>query len=125
VSLIRVLVANRPRLIRELVTATISDQPDIEVVGEVQHESDLESVVQSKQPDVVIVALDNKKELPHACWEILREHPQLRVIAVAPDRNSSMYFWAYLQIESRQIETSEAGVLSAIRGNASPAEGLQ
>jgi len=37
-NLIRVLVANHPRLIRELVTATISDQPDIEVVGEVHHE---------------------------------------------------------------------------------------
>jgi hypothetical protein len=30
-----VLVANHPRLMRELVMATIADQPDIEVVGEV------------------------------------------------------------------------------------------
>ncbi len=31
---IRILVANRPRLMRELVMATISDRPDIEIVGE-------------------------------------------------------------------------------------------
>ena len=37
---IRVLVANRPRLMRELVLATIADQPDIEVVGETQNESE-------------------------------------------------------------------------------------
>ena len=30
---IRVLVANRPRLMRELMVATISEQPDIEIVG--------------------------------------------------------------------------------------------
>jgi hypothetical protein len=36
VQTIKVLVANRPRLMRELVLATISDQPDIEVV-EQQH----------------------------------------------------------------------------------------
>ena len=33
---IRVLMANRPRLMRELMVATISEQPDIEIVGEVQ-----------------------------------------------------------------------------------------
>ena len=32
---IRVLIANQPRLIRELISATIADQPDIELVGEV------------------------------------------------------------------------------------------
>ncbi|MGA7753318.1 MAG: hypothetical protein WCB05_10815 [Candidatus Sulfotelmatobacter sp.] len=32
---VRVLVANRPRLMREMVMTTISDQPDIEIVGEV------------------------------------------------------------------------------------------
>ena len=41
VKRVRVLVANHPRLMRELVMATIADQPDIEVVGEVQNESDL------------------------------------------------------------------------------------
>ena len=30
---IRVLVANKPRLMRDLVLATISEQPDIEVLG--------------------------------------------------------------------------------------------
>jgi len=36
-----VLVANHPRLMRELIVATISGQPDIEIVGEVQEESTL------------------------------------------------------------------------------------
>jgi len=49
VNPIRVLVANRPRLIRELVSATISDQPDIQVVGEIQQETEMENAVEQMQ----------------------------------------------------------------------------
>ena len=113
---IRVLVANRPRLLRELVMATISDQPDIEVVGEIQQEDELEHAVEETHPDFLIVALERSNNLPDVCKTILRNHPQMRVIAIAADRNSSMFYWASLCIESNQIEASEAGVLSAIRG---------
>jgi len=52
------LVANHPRLMRELVMATIADQPDIEVVGEVQNETELADTVEQVQPDVLIIAMD-------------------------------------------------------------------
>jgi D-glycero-alpha-D-manno-heptose-7-phosphate kinase len=51
-------VANHPRLMRELVMATIADQPDIEVVGEVQNEGELAETVEQVQPDVLIIAID-------------------------------------------------------------------
>jgi AmiR/NasT family two-component response regulator len=53
---VRVLVANRPRLMREMVMTTISDQPDIEIVGEVVNEGDLNDFVEQTQPDVLIVS---------------------------------------------------------------------
>jgi len=40
-KVIRVLVANRPRLMRELILTTFADQPDIEIVGEVGEESEI------------------------------------------------------------------------------------
>jgi D-glycero-alpha-D-manno-heptose-7-phosphate kinase len=43
---------------RELVMATIADQPDIEVVGEVQNENDLADIVEQVQPDVLIIAIN-------------------------------------------------------------------
>lgn len=55
---VRVLVANHPRLLRELVLATIADQPDIEVVGEVQNEGELAEIVEQVLPDVLIIAMD-------------------------------------------------------------------
>ncbi len=38
--------------------ATIADQPDIEVVGEVQNENDLADIVEQVQPEVLIIAMD-------------------------------------------------------------------
>ena len=35
---IRILVANRPKLMRELILATLADEPGIEIVGEVADE---------------------------------------------------------------------------------------
>lgn len=113
---IRVLVANRPRLMRELVLATISDQPDIEIVGEVEDENELESSVSEKRPDFLIVALGGRNRLPISCDKILQQHPGLRIIAIAPDRNNTMFYRASLKIQSSQIETSEQGVLNALRG---------
>jgi DNA-binding NarL/FixJ family response regulator len=124
-SPIRVLVANRPRLIRELLLATISDQPDIEVVGEILEERELENAVETTRPDFLIVALEKSDRLPDVCESILRNHPRVRVIAIAADRNSSMFYWTSLCIESNQIEASEAGVLSAIRGKLRSADRVQ
>ena len=117
---VRVLVANRPRLIRELVMATISDQPDIEIVGEVLEESEIEGAVDRIHPDFLIVALEKCDRLPTICASVLQHHPEMRVIAIAPDRNSSMFYWASLRIQSNQIESSEAGVLSALRAQKEP-----
>ena len=60
VKRVRVLVANHPRLMRELVLATIADQPDIEVVGEVQNEGELAEIVEQVLPDVLILAMDER-----------------------------------------------------------------
>jgi DNA-binding NarL/FixJ family response regulator len=122
---IRVLVANRPRLMRELVMATIADQPDIEIVGEVQEESGVREAVDQTQPDFLIVALDSQDRLPEFCQSVLESHPQIKIIAIAPDRNSSVFYWASLRVQSNEIEASEAGVLNALRGKPQSAERLQ
>jgi chemotaxis response regulator CheB len=60
---IRVLIANRPRLMRDLILATVSDQPDIEVLGALEDESQIAQVVAETHPDFVIVGLDKACDL--------------------------------------------------------------
>lgn len=122
---IRVLVANRPRLIRELVMSTISDQTDIEIVGEIEQESEIEGAVEKTHPDFLIVALDKSNHPPPICLAALESHPRMRVIAIAPDRNSVMFYWTSLRIQSNAIEASEASFLGALRGKAEPMPNVQ
>jgi chemotaxis response regulator CheB len=68
---IRVLVANRPRLMRDVVLATISEQPDIEVLGELEDDSEIAQAVADSQPDFVIIALDKPGERPPVCDYLL------------------------------------------------------
>src|SRR5258707_6743089 len=114
---IRVLVANRPRLMREVILATFADQPDIEIVGEVTEESEISESVKRTLPNFVVIALDQPGIRPRICDDLLREHPGVRVIAVAPDKNYIMYYWASLEIYSNNIEASEEGMLGAMRRN--------
>lgn len=112
---IRVLVANRPRLMRDTILTTFADQPDIEIVGEVADESEIFENVKKTLPDFVVVALDRPGERPRICDILLRTHPEVRVIAVAQTNNYVVYYWASLDIHSSDIEPSEAGVLNVLR----------
>ena len=112
---IRVVVANRPRMMRELLLATISDQPDIEIVGELQDDTQVFETVGRTLPDFLIIALEGPNERPVICDVVLDRYPQTRVIALSPDGNFSNFYWASLNIRSSQIETSEEGILSALR----------
>ena len=113
---IRVLVANHPRLARELMLTTFTDQPDIEIVGEVAEESEISENVKRTLPNFVVVALDQPGRRPAICDELLREHPTVRVIAVAPEKNFVVCYWASPSIHSNNIEGSEEGILNVMRG---------
>lgn len=112
---IRVLVANRPRLMREVILATFADQPDFEIVGEVAEESEISETVKKTLPNFVVIALDHPGRRPRICDDLLREHPGVRVIAVAPEKNAIVYYWASLDIHSNDVEASEEGILNAMR----------
>jgi chemotaxis response regulator CheB len=112
---IRVLVANRPRLMRELVLATFADQPDIDIVGEAIHESEIPAMVEHTKPDVLVIALDNPSERPALCDTLLPHHPEMRIIAVASNQNYTVHYWASISVHSTNIEASEEGILSTIR----------
>lgn len=112
---VRVLVANRPRLMRELVVTTIADQPDIEIVGEVEDGGDLIEVVEQVRPDVLILAMDEPEKRLGQCGFLLGRYPQMRIVALAPEQNRAIFYWAIIDIRTKPMESSEAGILNAVR----------
>jgi len=111
----RILVANRPRLMREVIVTALTGQPNIEIVGEVPDEGDILDQVRATLPDLLVIALDESEERPAICDRVLREHPQLRVIAVASRKDRTLYYWASFDIHCADIESSAAGILGAVQ----------
>jgi chemotaxis response regulator CheB len=113
---IRVLVANRPRLLRELVLSTLSEQEGISIVGEAENEKDVPSLVAETKPDFLLIELDESRCRPLLCDQLLRKFPGLRIIAVAPNTNIGILYWASLEIHSTTMEASEEALLEVMRG---------
>lgn len=101
---------------RELVISTISDQSDIEVVGVLEDEASIASTVEQSQPDVLIIGSDRPEDRPHICDVLLDRFPHLRILALAAECDSTVFYWASLDIRSNRIENSEESILNALRG---------
>jgi len=121
--LIRVLVANRPKLMRELMLSTLADEPGVEIVGEVADEGDIAERVRQVSPDLLVIALDEPTKRPELCDKLLHDHPGLRIIAVASQENCSVVYWASFDIHASEIEASEQGILNAVRNIATMGAG--
>lgn len=115
---IRVLVANRPRFLRELILDLFAGEPDIEVVGEFQEPNyeDIGTLIDQTQPEFLIVSLEKTGARPPLCEALLRKHPELKILVVVDSHESNFFYWANLDIRSAPLENSEAAILKALRG---------
>jgi chemotaxis response regulator CheB len=120
---VRVLVANRPRLLRELVLSTLTGQAGIDVVGEAENEQDVPSLVAETRPDFLLIGLDESRRRPPLCDLLLRDFPALRIIAVAPNTNMGIFYWASFEIHSTTMEASEEALLGVMRKSEAPPKG--
>jgi len=112
----RVLVANHPRLIRDLVMAMICEHTDIAVVGELQDEAEILQAIEQKQPDFLIIALEDPQHRPALCDLVLERHPHLKVLAISPRGEQNIFYWASLLIHEKPIEVSEQNCVDVLRG---------
>lgn len=113
--MIRVVVANRPRLMRDMVLATISGQPDIEISGQAENDAEIVGILEEKHFDVLIIATDDRGQRPALCDLLLRQHPDLKILALSPGCDQGALYWASLEIHSHPVEASEESVLRALR----------
>jgi AmiR/NasT family two-component response regulator len=115
VQKVRVLVANRPRLMKDLVLAIIGDQPDIEVVGETEDEAEITELVERTRPDYLIIAQEEPETRPGLSGFLLGRYPQMKILALAAEQNRGIFYWAFVDIRSTRLESSEEAILSVLR----------
>jgi len=112
---VKVLVANQPRLMRELVLDTIAGHEDIEVVGEVVDEKLIFEKVEEVRPDFLIMTLQRSEQRPSLCDLLWERFPRLKVLALQAESNDSILYWVTFNLSANRIETSEKGILDALR----------
>jgi DNA-binding NarL/FixJ family response regulator len=100
---------------RELILDAILEQPDIEVVGEIKNEDEIANSIDETRPDFLIIALNGSDQRPALCDTLIRRYPEMRILALAPERNFSIFYWGSFDIHESVVEASEAGVLSTLR----------
>ena len=111
---VRVLLANKPRMLRELLRSLIQRQADMEVMGEVLDPVELLLAVDETQADVVVVDLPESGEEPGICSHLLAEYPQLLVLALSPGRDRAILYRQSI-IKEELSKLSDDEILEAIR----------
>jgi chemotaxis response regulator CheB len=114
---IRILVANRPRLMRDIVRTALSRHADLEIVGEVEDELEILPALARTRPHCLIIGQEEYGIRPAICDAVFDKYPHMKILAVAPGRDDSAFYWTSMEIHLSRVETSEEGVLSALRGN--------
>jgi hypothetical protein len=59
--------------------------------------------------------LDETDKRPAICDDLLKHYPEMKILALAAERNISVFFWASFDIHERSVEASEAGILDTLR----------
>ncbi len=110
---IRILLANRPQMMRELVREMISRQNDMEVVGEVLNPVDLLVAVKEAEAHAVILALGDSGEMG-LCSHLLAEFPNLAVLGLA-SHGERAFIEQLCPRRMEIVDPSECSILDALR----------
>ncbi|MCA1553298.1 MAG: hypothetical protein LC737_02865 [Chloroflexi bacterium] len=108
----RVIVANEPRLFREMLQRAMQDVPGLEVVGEAADFGALERLVEDTGAHWLIVSLDAVGAFPPWVERLLIAHPSLCVLGVADDGSHATIKW--VEIHHQTLEGLSLNQLTAM-----------
>ena len=89
---IQVLLSQLPGLLRDSsIWQIFVEQVDMALVGEVNNSVDLLVAVRQTGADVVVVGMQDDR-LPGVASHLLKEYPQLKILAVSSDGRSAFLY---------------------------------
>ena len=89
--MIRIALVTPSGILRDLVVATLAEEPDITVVGEAPDSAGLDQVLEQTPADLVIWT-NGDHDMRHVFPALLEAHPRLKVLTVRNDgRRSSLW----------------------------------
>jgi DNA-binding NarL/FixJ family response regulator len=110
---IRVVLAEMPPILRDVLARTLADQPDMVLVGELGTSMELILAAGETRADVVILGLDDA-EFPGVASHLLGEYPHLKFLGVSADGRNA-YLCELRPWKVRLMDVSPQGLVGAIR----------
>lgn len=113
---IRVLLADMPRMMRDIIRDITSSHKDIDVIAELAHRDELTKTAIRTRADVVVVgkaAGDGHEDYR----DLLRKRPRLKILAISADGRRGFLH----ELQPRVVplgEVSPDSLIEAIRGSA-------
>jgi DNA-binding NarL/FixJ family response regulator len=101
---------------REILRTALSRHADVEVVGEVEDELEILATLERTHADCLVIAQEEFGR-PPICDFVLDKYPRMKILAVSPGSDDSVFYWMFMEIRSTRLETSSEGVINALRGN--------
>ena len=97
----------------------LAQEPDLEIVGEVNSPIDVLLELGSTQADVVVIDLPTSGKDPGLCSHLLTEYPEVKVVAVSSGGDTSIVYETgviqrYLPDVSLEAVT---GIIRSLIGN--------
>lgn len=114
----RILIAELPRLVRDVVRDAIGAEADMQIVDEGVETGALVERVGHERPDVVVVMAASSTP-PPVCAELLGRYPGTAVVALE-DGGHRASVYALRPTRSRVAELSRTRLVRAIRRAATP-----
>ena len=110
---VRVVLANLPGVINDLVASLIEQQPDMTLAAQVKDEP--EFLRDNRfEADVLITSASSISPLPEAIHQLLFDSPRLKVLVLTRSGDQATLYW--LDVKSRQVrEVTQQTLLSDIR----------
>ena len=93
----RIILANRPRLLREMLRRVIDRNPDLEIVGEIHDLTKSSNLIQQTDADWIIVSFSPSEGVPADAKALLHSHPSVSVLAVSRDGSRVRMRWVKAQ----------------------------
>jgi DNA-binding NarL/FixJ family response regulator len=110
---IRVVLAQLPTMLRDILSDALADQSDILLVGEAPWGAGASAAQEQADADVMITGLD-MRDSRDLCESLLRRHSGLTVFSI-PEDGSGVYGWT-LRLHGEPLgDVSAGGLITAIR----------
>lgn len=113
-KVLRVLLANLPRILAQILRDLVSRQPDMAIVGEVRALAEVPAAVASLQAEAVIVAA-SERDLVRSVAVLRDRDPALTFLCLAPAGDRAVLCSPHAP--PRPFELSASGVLGALRAH--------